>query len=160
VEAALLALAGWLDAAGLSQWSRGSASVYPAANTLHLLGLVMLVGGIGAVDLRIAGLWPSIPVAPLSRALTPVALAGLVLLLASGMVLFAADARALAGSATFQRKLVLIGIALANAAAFRILWQQEIERGAGPPLPARFMAAASVLLWLAAGAHGRLIAYS
>ena len=36
---------------------------------LHLLGLVMLVGAIGAVDLRIVGAWRSLPIAALSRAL-------------------------------------------------------------------------------------------
>lgn len=160
MEAALLALAGWLDAAGVGGWSRGSAWVYPAANTLHLLGLVMLVGGIGVVDLRLAGLWRAIPAAALARALTPVAIAGLAILVATGLVLFAADGVALARSATFHRKLVLIGFALANALAFRLLWQKRVEAGDSAPPLARAMAALSLLLWLAVGTFGRLIAYS
>lgn len=160
MEAALLAWAQWLDAAGLRQWAGGGAWVYPLANTLHLLGLVMLVGGIGVVDLRLAGLWRGLPVAPLSRALTPVALAGLAILVASGTVLFAADGEALARSATFHRKLILIALALANALVFRLAWQGRAE--AGEPLPAlgRAMAAASLLLWLSVGTLGRMIAYS
>jgi hypothetical protein len=160
VEAALLGWAEWLDAAGVSQWSRGSAWAYPVANTFHLLGLVMLVGGIGVVDLRLAGLWRNLPVASLSRALTPVALVGLVILAASGTILFAADGAALAGSATFHRKLVLVAVALANALVFRLVWQRRVEAGGSVPPLARLVAAASLLLWLSVATLGRWIAYS
>jgi hypothetical protein len=159
VEAALLGYAGWLDAAGVGQWARGAGWAYPVANTLHLLGLVMLVGGIGVVDLRLAGLWRAIPAAPLSRALTPVAVAGLAILVLSGTVLFAADGAALARSDIFHRKLVLIVLALANAAVFRMVWQRRVEAGGAVPAIGRAVAAASLLLWLSIGALGRWIAY-
>lgn len=160
MESALLAIAGWLDVAGVGPWARGSAIVYPLANTLHLLGLVMLVGGIGVVDLRVIGLWRRLPVDALSRALTPIAMAGLALMVASGAILFAADGQALAGSTIFHRKLVLIALALANAAIFRRIWGDRIGGWSGRvPGAARAMALASILLWLAAGAMGRWIAY-
>ena len=78
----------------------------------------MLVGGIGLLDLRLVGLFRSLPVAPLSRALTPVAIAGLILMVPSGLTMVAADA-AVAESATFRWKLLLIALALTNALAFR-----------------------------------------
>lgn len=161
MEGLLLPAAHWLDAVGIGPWSRGHALVYPLANTLHLLGLVMLVGGIGAVDLRIAGLWRGLPLDALSRALTPVAIAGLLLMIPTGTILFAADGEALAGSAVFHRKLVLIAVALANAITFRLIWGGRIAGWLGPaPAAARIMAAASLLLWLAIAAHGRWIAYA
>lgn len=161
MEATLLGLVGWLDAVGVSQWARSANWAYPAANTLHLLGLVMLVGSIGVVDLRLAGAWRNIPAAPLSRALTPVAIAGLIMLVATGLVLFAADGKALAGSSTLHRKLVLVALALANAVVFRAIWQKRVEAGEDLPLlTGRVLAVASLLLWLAAGTMGRLIAYS
>jgi hypothetical protein len=153
------AIAVWLDAAGLRAFAGGDN--YPWINSVHLLGLVMLVGAIGAVDLRIAGVWRGLPMAALSRALTPVAIAGFVILIASGSLLFAADGVALARSDTFLRKLVLIALALANAIAFRVIWTHRMSGwGAVAPTPARIMAAASVFLWLMIGLQGRLIAYS
>lgn len=153
------AIAVWLDAAGLRAFAGGDN--YPWINSVHLLGLVTLVGAIGVVDLRIAGVWRGLPMAPLSRALTPVAVAGLVILIASGSLLFAADGVALARSDTFLRKLVLIALALANAIAFRLIWARRMEGwGDIAPTPARIMAAASVFLWLTIGLQGRLIAYS
>ena len=160
MEALLLSAAQWLDTIGVGPWTRGAALVYPVANTLHLLGLVMLVGGIGIVDLRIAGLWRSLPLDSLSRALTPVAIAGLVLQIATGTLLFAADGAALARSDIFARKLVLIALAIANAVAFRAIWARPIVGWTDTaPLPARLMATASILLWLSIAAHGRWIAY-
>ncbi|WP_432770430.1 MAG: hypothetical protein HEQ22_06740 [Sphingopyxis sp.] len=161
MEPLLTAAATWLDAVGIGPWARGSAMVYPVANTLHLLGLVMLVGGIGVVDLRVVGLWRALPTAELSRALTPVAITGLLMMVASGTILFAADGEALASSDLFARKLVVIGLALVNAAAFQWLWRKRVADWTDQaPTGARAMAALSLGLWLTAGTLGRWIPYS
>lgn len=151
------AIAATIEASAFGAFARGSSWVYPAANLAHLLGLVLLVGGIGILDLRLAGAFRFVPLAPLSRALTPLAIAGLVLMVLSGPVLFAADAKSLAGSPLLRWKLVLIAVALLNALAFRRLW----TGGEGePPVPLRAMAVASIGLWLTVAALGRLIAYA
>lgn len=121
----------------------------------------MLVGGIGIVDLRLAGAFASLPVAALSRALTPVALGGLAIMLPTGFAMFAADAEALIGSATFWWKLGAIALALANALLFRRAFTSQLvgwERAA-PPL-GRALAALSLMLWLFVAWQGRMIAYT
>jgi hypothetical protein len=156
----------WLSAFGqavqsspFGVWAGGG--IYPVANLVHLLGLVMLIGGIGIVDLRLAGLFRRVPAAPLSSALTPIALLGLALMIPSGATMFAADAAALVNSSTFRTKLLLIALALANAVAFRVIWQRRIEQwDLDPPQWGRLMAAASVLLWMSVATLGRMIAYS
>ena len=158
MEARLIGLAQALQASPFGMWSSGAA--YPWANLVHLLGLVMLVGGIGVVDLRLAGAFRALPLAALSRALTPVALVGLALMVPSGTILFAADAGSLATSDTFRIKLVLIALALANAVAFRLLWRRLDDWDAPAPIAARAMAVSSLALWLAVGVQGRMIAYS
>lgn len=160
MEPLLLALNGWLDSVGLVDWARGSASVYPWANVLHVLGIVMLVGGIGVVDLRVIGLWKRLPLVPLSEALTPVAVAGFVIQAASGLILFAADGVALAASDTFQIKLILLALVIANAVLFRWHWRGAAGRDLYEPPPlARLSAAVSLTLWVAIATVGRLIAY-
>src|SRR5688500_1257773 len=96
-----------------------SSLAYPVANTVHVLALVLLLGGIGLVDLRILGLFRRLPIEPLASALVPIAATGVLILAASGSVMFAADAKALAESGTFRLKLALIALALANVAIFR-----------------------------------------
>lgn len=148
-----LALAGALDGSDFGSWAAGD--IYPYANLVHLLGLVLLLGGTGLLDLRIIGAFRALPLAALSRALIPLAVAGFALQALSGAVLFAADAVALAGSATFGWKLAAIALALANAALFRML-PVHGEMSAA----ARLMAAVSLAAWLTAAALGRMIAYS
>jgi len=140
-------------------WAGGEA--YPIANLVHILGLIMLVGGIGVLDLRLIGLFRKIPTGALAAALTPIAIAGLLLMVPSGATMFASDASALVNSGTFRTKLLLIALALANAVAFRFIWQGRIEQwDIAPPIGGRVMAAASILLWLSIAALGRWIAYS
>jgi hypothetical protein len=136
---------------GSSSWA------YPVANLLHLLGLVLLLGGIGLVDLRLAGLFRTLPLEPLLGALTPLAIAGFVLLALSGPVLFAADAASLSHSPILGWKLALIALAGLNAAAFR--WLRSGNTGEATASE-RFFAVASITLWLLVAALGRMIAYS
>lgn len=134
---------------------RESSNAYPAANILHLFGLVMLLGAIGIVDLRVAGALRALPLPATVRTLTPVGVAGLALLFATGPLLFVADATALVRSDVFARKLVLIGIALVNALVFRWQWRHGVE----PTRIIRLGAIVSLLLWIMVAALGRLIAY-
>ena len=148
-----------VQSSAFGAWAGGD--IYPIANLVHLLGLVMLIGGIGILDLRLTGLFRRIPVAPLSSALTPIALFGLALMIPSGATMFASDAASLVHSPTFRWKLILIVLAVANAIAFRFLWQgKRLRRDSEPPPWGRLMAGASILLWLWVAALGRMIAYS
>lgn len=150
-----------LEASDLGVWMRGSPIAYPLANLVHLLGLVMLIGGIGVVDLRLVGFGRRISVALLARFLTPIAIVGIGILLASGFLLFAADAEPLTKSSMFLQKMILLAIALTNALAFQLLWQRKVAGWSDdPPMAARAMAFLSLALWLTIAALGRLIAYA
>ncbi len=154
----LAAVGDWVAATSYAEWAASNAYAYPIANTVHVLALVLLLGGIGLVDLRVIGLFRTLPLQPLSRALVPIAATGVVILAASGSVLFAADAEALARQGTFRLKLILVAIALSNVALFRLLYGAVV---ADPPRAgARVLALASMLLWTAVAICGRMIAYS
>lgn len=137
-------------------WASQSALAYPVANTLHVLGAIVLVGAIGLLDLRVLGFARGAALPPLARALTPLGLAGFAIMVVSGSILFAADANALARSPVFGAKLVLIGVAGLNALAFHQAFRSRAE----PTLTARSLAAASLLLWILVVIAGRWIAYA
>jgi hypothetical protein len=152
----LEAIAAAVESTPYALWAGRDPLAYPVANVIHVLGLALLLGPILLVDLRLLGAFGTLPLQPFSDALTPFAVAGLALLLLSGTVLFAADAAALAASGTFRLKLILVGLALANALLFRRLWA-----GTAPPGPGlKALALASLLLWTAAAIAGRWIAYA
>ena len=140
-----------------AEWAMSSSWAYPVANTVHVLALVLLLGGIGLVDLRVLGLFRSLPLQPLLIALIPVAATGVLILAASGSVLFAADSSALAENGTFRLKLTLIAVALGNVTLFRWLYGKEMRDP--PAIGARALALVSLLLWTSVAISGRLIAY-
>lgn len=155
-----MALAGFADAVAgtpFADWAAGSAWAYPLANVVHVLGLVLLLGSIGILDLRILGLFRRLSLDALGDALTPLAVSGLVLMIASGSILFAADAAALPLSNTFRWKLGLIAVAVLNALAFRWRFGRSV---AAPSLGVRAMALLSLLAWTGVAILGRWIAYS
>lgn len=157
----LSAAAAALESYGLGVWMRTSPIAYPAANLAYLFGLVLLASGIGAVDLRVLGFGRAMPLAALARFLAPLAVAGVLLMLASGTMLFAADAAPLLRSPLFGWKLAVIALALVNALVFEGLWRRRLENWTGRvPLAARLMAGLSIVLWLTAVTLGRLLAYT
>lgn len=117
----------------------------------------MLVGSIAIVDLRLLGAFRALPAREVVRSLSPLGVVGFLLMLGSGLVLFAADAAALATSSVFRWKLVLIALATLNALVFRSLWKRA---GARRPGGLRLMALASLAMWLAVLVLGRWIAYA
>lgn len=154
----ITALGEWVAGTAFADWATGSSLAYPVANTVHVLALALLLGGIGILDLRVIGFFRRVPLQPLADALIPIAAGGVAILAASGAILFAADATALTASDTFRIKLVLIALALANVVLFRWLYGKTMP--ASPPLGMRALAGVSLLLWTSIAISGRWIAYS
>lgn len=140
---------------------RQSAFAYPLANLVHLLGLTLLVGPILLLDLRIMGFGRKlVGAAELSRLVTPFAAAGLALAVATGPLLFLADAKALSTSTLMIAKLALVAFGILNALAFRRLFGARLAQWDIAPDPwGRAQAAVSIAMWFAAATAGRLIAY-
>ncbi|APU28792.1 hypothetical protein UYA_03245 [Ectopseudomonas alcaliphila JAB1] len=156
----LIAWAAWLEATALGEQMRSSALLYPALNLLHLLGLVLLLGPMLLLDARLLGAGRSFPLTAVSRILTPLAVAGLLLLLGSGICLFAADAGPLAVDRLLQLKLLLIALGIGNALLFRRLWNARLANwDQAAPVLGRMQAALSLLIWLLVMSLGRLLAY-
>jgi hypothetical protein len=153
----LSAIAERVAATPFADWAASSPYAYPIANTVHVLALVLLLGGIGLVDLRTLGAFRSLPLQPLAKALVPIAATGVLVLAASGSILFAADAVSVARKGVFQLKLVLIALALANVALFRR--RHGAVAADPPPAGARALALVSLLLWVSVAIAGRMIAY-
>ena len=146
------ALARWIGESG-SLWG------YPTILFLHTLGLATLAGLSAGIDLRLLGLAPALPLAPMVR-LYPVMWVAFAVAAASGVALLIADATTKLAQPVFWVKMLLI--------AFAVVTMQMIRtRVFGDPLidprpltsAARTLAISSLVLWIAATIAGRLIAY-
>jgi hypothetical protein len=154
------AWAAWLEASGLGVMMRESAALYPVANIAHILGLVLFVGSILFLDLRLVGFARSLPALNVARALTPVMLFGFALQIASGLLLFSADARPLWNNPVMQVKAALIAFGLVNALVFRTLWNRRLaDWDETAPGIARTQAGLSLLTWLGVAVCGRFAGY-
>lgn len=149
------AWAALIERSALGQAMRGSLWLFPLVETLHIIGLALLVGAIVTFDLRVVGAGPGFERAGWERAVLPVARFGFFLAVPMGLLLFATEATAYARNPAFWLKLAAIGTALANVALFH-----RLARGTAGVTPAlRVTAGLSLGLWLLVLTLGRLIAY-
>ena len=146
---------------GFSVWVRESGSLwsYPTIIFLHSLGLAFVVGLNAAIDLRLLGCAPRLPIAPMKR-LFPVIWAGFWVNALSGIALLMADAGTMLVSPIFYTKLALIALAISNMAFIeRRVFRDDGPAGDRVPAGAKVLAAASLVLWMGAITAGRLTAY-
>jgi hypothetical protein len=127
---------------------------------LHFVGLVLLIGTVGILDLRMLGFAKQIPIAALHR-LVPWAMAGFGINLVTGVLAFTGMEQYYTYDAAFWLKMLAIMLLGLNVAAFYLTDAFEsVERlGPGddaPPL-AKFIAATSLFLWFAVITLGRYI---
>lgn len=131
---------------------RNAHLIYPLANVAHVLCVIVFFALVAAMD--VAVLRRSLAEAEATvRRTRPFALAAFAGLVASGAIMFTAEAGALVKNPSFQAKMAAIAIAGLNLLLF--------TRGfAGADSGAlKASALASLALWLFAAAAGRGIAY-
>jgi hypothetical protein len=144
----------WLETTGVAVALRESQSVwvYPSVLTLHTIGLGILVGVNTAIDLRLLGFAPRVPIAPLVK-LFPIMWTGFWINAISGVVLFAAQATQKGVQTVFWLKLLFVALGVINLLLLRRTFREPAE-GKG-----RVLAATSLIIWTAAIVAGRLMAY-
>jgi hypothetical protein len=123
------------------------------------VGLALLVGANWALDLRVLGFAPGIPLSMLAKSFR-VMWIGFWLNAVSGAMLFAADATTKGATKLFVGKLglVMVGVALVIWTK-RAVYPRGDEDEPSPGTLAKTLAAASFAVWIVAIAAGRLMAY-
>jgi hypothetical protein len=157
IDAALSAL----EASALGEGLRASRYAYPLVNAAHILALAALFGSILALDLRLLGLWRSVPAAPLARVLPRVSATGLGVAILTGFALFSVQPFDYLAHPVFPFKLALIAFAAANALLLHrtIGWQRLLDGATLVPASARIAAVLSLLGWTGAIVAGRMLAF-
>lgn len=127
---------------------------------LHFIGLVLLIGTVGLMDLRVMGFAKRLPIAPLNK-LVPWGLAGFGINVVTGMLAFIGMSSYYTFNIAFMLKIVAILLAVATLGLFYMTSAFRDCLAVGPgqdaPLRAKVIAAASLLLWFAVLVLGRYI---
>ncbi len=145
----------WIEATTVATFLRRSVWAYPLVNALHILGLGALVTSALLMDLRILGVIRRISIDDVVRLLRPVAFVAAALAVLTGALLFSVKPHEYWASPVFVTKLTLLALALLNAGIFVLTSRHTYP---GQPVT-RLMVLASLFLWLAVLAAGRLIAF-
>jgi hypothetical protein len=152
----------WLENTSAAVTVRESAWLYPAVETVHIIGFVVLVGAAVMFDLRLLGASRELPVSDTARHLLHWSRAALLVVVPSGLLLFMSSATALSVNPAFRLKLVLLAAAGVNAYAFHrwpfktvTEWNRELPA----PTRAKISAVVSLVLWVSIISCGRFIAY-
>jgi hypothetical protein len=151
-----------LETSGVAVAMRQWLWLYPIVEIVHIVGFVVLVGSAFMFDLRLLGLTRDLPASRLAAHLLRWARLSLVLVVPSGVLMFAAHATEMAENPAFRLKLLLVAAAFLNAGIFhrwpfRAVGDWDTEVAA--PAPARAAAVVSLALWVGVIACGRLLAY-
>ena len=147
-----------LEQSGLGHILRRSFWLYPAVETLHILGFALLVGSIASFDLRAARAPTVDAVRALAAGLLPVSRAGFALAVPMGLLLFTTEATAYLGNPVFLAKMALLALALLNVTWFHARLKRARD-GEGSAGALRASALLSLGLWTGVLVAGRMIAY-
>ena len=151
----------WLATTQLSHFVTDKFWVWPACETLHFIGLSLLIGVIGAMDLRMLGVAKRVPFGPLYR-LLPWGIAGFVINLITGILFYIGAPFQYVHNIAFQFKMLFILLAGANVLIFYLTVSQRVEAlvpGDDAPLEAKIIAGASLFLWIGVLYWGRMLPF-
>jgi Family of unknown function (DUF6644) len=152
-------VANWMGNTGLALWLGASTGRIAWLFILHLSGLTMLLGTTLLLNLRLLGLaFKKQPVSELRREFGTWNLAGLGLMILSGMLIFMGGEASYFYGVWFRTKMEILLIALIfHFTLFRILTKAPENHFA--PLWYKLTGAVSLLLWFGVAVAGRTIAY-
>ena len=150
----------WLEETPFSTWMRESGPAFFSSLIFHSVGMGFVVGVHVAMNLRILGIAPRVPLS-LMRRFFPVLSVSLVFVSVSGALLLTAYPAKALTNPVFYLKMTAIVAALfiTRSLANRVLQDPSYDAGRAPK-KARVMAALSLVLWAAAVTSGRLLAYT
>jgi hypothetical protein len=161
--AGLLELCKWLDQTAVGATVRESLWLFPAIETLHLLGMAALVGTVAVLDLRLLG-WAMRRerVSALVGKLLPWAWAGFAVQVVTGGLLFSSEAVKVYSNPAFRLKMLLILLAGMHALIFHWIVYRDVgswDDRALLPVKAKVSGFVSILLWVGIVAAGRFIGF-
>lgn len=149
------------------EWSYSSKAVdvlrnvkyaIPVIQSFHLFGLTLVLGTTVVFNVRLLGLGVrKLSMPAITSQLWRLAVGGLLLSVATGILVFIPDPARYAANTAFKTKLVILFLAV----LFHFTVFRKVVRADAPPRPRRaaLIAATSLTLWFCVGWAGRAIAF-
>jgi hypothetical protein len=136
--------------------------IWPLCETLHFIGLALLIGCIGVLDLRMLGVAKNMSILSVHQ-FVPWGVAGFVINVITGSIFFIGAPFQYVHNLAFQMKLLFIAIAGVNIMYFYlggVLHKVEaLGPGASPPLEAKMVSFISIVSWFLVMYWGRMLPF-
>jgi hypothetical protein len=149
----------WADHTAIGMAIRASRWLFPVIEAFHLVALALLGGTVLIVDMRLLG-WGlrSRPVSELASDMQPWMVAGLLVMLSSGFLLFLSEPKKLYDNLPFQIKMVFLLLAIVYTFTIRRrLLRSNVDLAW--PARSRLAGGVSIALWSVVGFMGRGIGF-
>jgi hypothetical protein len=164
IGTSLLAFFGWLGESPGSVALHESQYAYSILESIHVWAMAFFFGLVAMFDLRLLGwIMPSVPVSEVVRRLVPWTIAGFVIMVITGSLLFFAIPLRSYQNIFFRFKMILLLLAALNIWLFHSRVFHKIagaDVDAIPPARARMAGGISLALWTGVVLSGRMIAYN
>ena len=152
----------WLRDTPVSQAFRAPLEwLWPACESLHFLGLALVIGTAGFFDIRLLGFMKWIPIRKAAEFL-PLAKVGLAINLTTGLYFFIASPFQYAFNIAWWFKVTALVIAVANAGVFELMLKSRaavLGDDEDVPLSFKIVGALSMLAWLNVLYWGRMLPF-
>ena len=155
------ALVVWLKGTSLSKAISLSPLIWPVCETLHFVGLALLIGGAGLIDLRLMGFFKGIPVAAVMQVRKWAAL-GIAINVVTGVLFFVGAPDQYIDNPAWYGKLLFLLVAMINVAVFETTQgKRMLTLAAGENTPTSFKLAGAVSMgsWLLVLYFGRMLPF-
>jgi hypothetical protein len=153
----------WLENLPWATAIRESTWMFPTAETVHVFGLVIVVGSIFTVDVLLLGVRPPTrSFDDLAREMLPWTWSAFIFASIAGAIMFSSKATTYAFNIPFRVKMICLGLAGINMLLFNLATRRKLTADVHgkPPAAARFAGGASLLLWTSVVAAGRWIGFT
>ena len=154
-------LALWLESTALSKYLFRLPWLWPLCESLHFIGLAMLIGGAGFLDLRLMGLFRGVSLSAV-KAFMPWAIGGFAINAFTGLLFITMQPHLYLPSGLFWAKMAFVGLAGGNAMLFETyLSAAALAMSPDDEMPLRLKAigAVSLFSWFAVLYCGRMLPY-
>jgi hypothetical protein len=149
----------WIKELPVGAAVRQSRWLFGLGETLHFIGLCLMVGGLLIVDLRLLGYIRRIPMRA-ALAFLPFVIVGFLINLATGIEFFVTDPFMYWPNPAFKLKMFMVLLGGINALVFTVMEHRHVlvlgkDEHTGPLV--KFTAGASLAIWLCVIVLGRLL---
>lgn len=151
----------WLQATPLSQFIVYKTWIWPAAETIHFVGLALILGCVGLFDLRLMGFFRRFSIAAV-RDLMPFAIVGFLLNLVTGVTFLIGHPEQYVHNRSWWLKVAFLVAAGVNAFIFETTVSKQamaVGEGADTPVAAKVIGLVSLVSWLGVLYWGRMLPF-